>query len=215
MLSSIILSGNFELIRDAIGQLLTAEFANQKSLCDALAEAQSEESGDDVVSSGIAINTYLERTTPIDKEELPLVNIIYSDTDFSNESTSFTSVGDNKYLIEVYVSGVSNSAMSGDKKAAFLLAKIMGMIRTILMNDQNLFLGFSDKFIQGRRVKSMTRTAPRIANDSLNTLSGTLEVHYLAEETTELGEGTLENLLDTVVKLSTTEKGYKYEIINT
>jgi len=199
MLSSIIPSGRFELIRDAIGRVLTAELANQKSLAG---------------SDGISINIYLERMCPIDKEELPLINIVYADTEFPEEPTCMTSLGDNKYLVECYTNSESDPVGDGDKKAAVKLAKIMGMIRAILMNNRYLYLDFSEKFIQTRKVKGITRTQPRIANDALNTISGTIEVHYLAEEVTELETGTPEAYLDTVVKLSDTDKGYKYVIEN-
>lgn len=200
MLSNIIPSQNFELIRDAIGRVLAAELANQKTL-----------QGDD----GIDINIFLERTCPLDKEELPALNIIYADTEFTEEPTVFTSLGDNKYLIECYVNSASDSTSDGDKKAAVKLAGIMGMIRAILMNSRYLYLDFTEKFIQARKVKTIARTQPRISNDALNTISGTVEVHYMAEEVTELETGTVEGYLETVVKLSNTEKGYKYVIENT
>ncbi len=199
MLSNIIPSQRFELIRDAIGRVLTAELANQKSL----------QGGE-----GIDINIYLERTCPIDKSELPLINIVYADTEFPEEPTSTTSLGDNKYLLECYASSESDSSGDGDKKAAVKLARIMGMIRAILMNSRYLYLDFAEKFIQNRKIRNITRTQPRIVNDALNTISGAIEVHYRAEEDTELQAGTVEALLSTVVKLSDTEKGYKYVIEN-
>jgi hypothetical protein len=200
MLNNKIPSQRFELIRDAIGRVLTAELANQKTLAGA---------------DGIDINIFLERTCPLDKEELPAINIVYADSDFTDETTIVTSLADNKYLIECYVNSASDSTGDGDKKAAVKLARIMGMIRAILMNSRYLYLDFSEKFIQTRRIKSITRTQPRIASDALNTISGTIEAHYLAEEVTELETGTLEGYLNTVVKLSDTEKGYKYVIENT
>jgi hypothetical protein len=199
MLSSIIPSGRFEMIRDAIGRVLTAELANQKTLA-------SEDAVD--------IAVFLERTCPIDKEELPLINIVYADTEFPEEPTCMTSLGDNKYLVECYVNSESDPMGDGDKKAAVKLAKIMGMIRTILMNNRYLYLDFSEKFIQTRKIRTITRTQPRMANDALNTISGVIEVHYLAEEVTELETGTPVAYLDTVVKLSDTDKGYKYVIEN-
>ena len=60
----------------------------------------------------------------------------------------------------------------------------------------------------------MVRTQPRQADDAENTLSGVLEVHYLAEETTELNQGVLEAELDTVVNISDTDKGYIFKLIN-
>jgi hypothetical protein len=198
MLSNAISSQRFELIRDAIGRVLTVELANQKTL-------QGEE--------GTDVSIYLERACPVDKEELPLINIVYADTEFTEEPTFMTSLGDNKYLIECYANSETDPTDDGDKKAAVKLAKIMGMIRAILMDSRNLYLDFSEKFIQTRRVKSITRTQPRIA-DALNTISGTIEVHYLAEEVTEVETGTLEACLETTVKLSDTDKGYKYVIEN-
>lgn len=195
MLNNVIPSQNFENIRDAIGRLLTAEFANQAIL---------------VGGFDYGLNIFLERTAPIDKEDLPVINIVYVDSTDIDENTSFTSVFDNKYLIEIYSSGEADANSPGDLKAALLNSHLMGMVRAILMNNENRYLDFTDKFIQSRKVQTMTRTQPRIANDAENTISGTLEVHYIAEETTELKEGNLEALLTTVVKIESTEKGYKF-----
>jgi hypothetical protein len=197
MLNNLIPQQNFENIRDAIGRVLTAEFAYQSNL----------EGGFDY-----GLNIYVERTAPIDKEELPVINIVYAESLDVDENTSFTSVYDNKYLIEIYSSGEADVNSPGDLKSALLNSHLMGMVRAILMNQKNLYLDFTDKFIQSRKVQTITRTQPRIANDSLNTISGTLEVHYVAEETTELQEGYLEALLSTVVKIENTEKGYKFII---
>jgi hypothetical protein len=178
---------------------LTAELANQKTLAG---------------ENGINITVFLERTCPIDKQELPVINIVYADTQFSDLSTPFTCPGDNKYLIECYVNSASDSSSDGDKKAAIKLARIMGMVRAILMDKRYLYIDFSGRFIQARSIKSITRTQPRIANDVMNTISGTIEAHYTAEEVTELEEGMPEAFLDTTVKLFNTDKGYKYVITN-
>jgi len=197
MLNNLIPSQAFELIRDAIGRVLTAEFANQMTLGAAI----------------ILPNIYLERTCPIDKEELPVINVIYAESQNYDENTSYTSIFDNKFLIEVYTNSPTTPSTDGDKKSALANVKLMGMIRSILMDHKNLYLDFTDKFIQSRKVQSIARTQPRISNDAENTISGTLEVHYVAEETTETEQGTLGILFNTVVKLENTEKGYKFTII--
>jgi hypothetical protein len=198
MLNELIPTQNFELIRDAIGRVLTAEFANQFTL-----------------NSGVKLNIFLERTCPLDASELPAINILLADSEFTDETTSVTSLADNKYLIEVYVNSSSTPSVNGDKKAALTYAKISGMVRAILMNRKNLYLDFSEKFIQTRNIKNITRTQPRIAGDANNTISGVIEAHYFAEETTELETGTLEMFLSTVVKLFDTDKGYQFVISNT
>jgi hypothetical protein len=199
MLTKKIQCQRFELIRDAIGRVLTAEFANQKTLDSDLP----------------TINIFLERTQPLDKEELPAINIIYAESSQEVENTSFTTLFDNKYLIEVYTNGEEDESITGDQKAALLLAKIMGMCRAILMNNQNLYLDFTHKFIQTRKVQAITRTQPRIVTDAYNSISGALDMHYFAEETTELEEFEVEALLTTVVKLENTEKGYQFIISET
>ena len=199
MLTNKIPHQRFELIRNAIGCVLTAEFANQKILDSDLP----------------TINIFLERTQPLDKEELPAINIVYAESSQEVENTSFTTLFDNKYLIEVYTNGEEDENITGDQKAALLLAKIMGMCRAILMNNQNLYLDFTHKFIQTRKVLSITRTQPRIVTDAYNSISGTLDMHYFAEETTELKEFEVEALLTTVVKLENTEKGYQFIILET
>jgi hypothetical protein len=199
MLTKKIQCQRFELIRDAIGRVLTAEFANQKTLDSDLP----------------TINIFLERTQPLDKEELPAINIIYAESSQEVENTSFTTLFDNKYLIEVYTNGEEDESITGDQKAALLLAKIIGMCRAILMNNQNLYLDFTHKFIQTRKVQAITRTQPRIVTDAYNSISGALDMHYFAEETTELEEFEVEALLTTVVKLENTEKGYQFIISET
>jgi hypothetical protein len=199
MLLSKIPSQRFELIRDAIGRVLTAEFANQKTLG----------------TIGFDINIFVERAMPLDNSELPVINILLADVEFTEELNSYNSLGDCKFLIELYTNGTTDQNESGDVKAGILLAKIAGMVRAILMNNRNLYLDFSDKFIQTRKIKSFSRTQPRIAGDAANTISGVIEAHYYAEETTELQTGTVETFLSTVVKLYDTNKGYKFEISNT
>lgn len=198
MISNLITSQSFELIRDAIPRVLTLELANQDDLLDA----------DDLPKLNIGI--WFERFIPFDKSELPAINIVYSDSEQISENTSFTSVFDNKYLIEVYVNSPSDEINAGDIKSSILLSKIMGLVRSILMNNIYLYLDFTDKFIQTRYVKTITRTQPRIADDAMNTISGAVEIHYNAEENTETQNGIVGTLFSTVVKIEETEKGYKF-----
>jgi len=144
---------------------------------------------------------------------LPAINIVYSDSEQQVESTSFTSVFDNKFIIEIYCNAETSENAKGDTIASLQVAKILGLVRSILMNNTNLHLDFVNcKFIQKRFIKSLTRTQPRIANDALNTISGVVEIHYFAEETTETQNGTLEMTLSTVVHLGETTNGYQFII---
>lgn len=214
MLHNIIPSQRFELIRDSIGRVLVAEFAAQKTLVEAYNHIH-EHDAIPVLLTVVNPTVWLERVCPFDKEELPVINIVYSDTNFVDETTAFTSNGESKFFIEIYTNASTSSASEGDKKAAILLAKIGGMVRAILMDNKNRNLDFTDYKIQNRFVKSITRTQPRVTNDAENTIAGIVEVHYFGEEATETETGALEKNLTTSVKLADTEKGYKYELITT
>lgn len=196
MLQAKIPSQRFELIRDAIGRVLTAEFVNQLAL-----------------GGGVEnLSIFSERSQPLDSAELPAINIILSNVDFPEELNAYNSLGDDSFLIEIYTNAETTEEQGGDVASGILLAKIAGMVRAILMDNQYLRLDFTDKFIQTRKVKSFTRTQPRIALDVNNTISGIVQVHYYSEETTEVQTGVVEQLLSTVVKLENTQKGYKFII---
>lgn len=196
MLQAKIPTQRFELIRDAIGRVLTAEFANQLAL-----------------GGGVEnLSIFSERSQPLDSAELPAINIILSNVDFPEELNAYNSLGDDSFLIEIYTNAETTEEQGGDVASGILLAKIAGMVRAILMDNQYLRLDFTDKFIQTRKVKSFTRTQPRIALDVNNTISGIVQVHYYSEETTEVQTGVVEQLLSTVVKLENTQKGYKFII---
>ena len=150
-------SQRFELIRDAIGRVLCTELSNQKKL-----------QGFDFENVGV----HLERTDPFDKTELPAVNICYVESRLTDENNAFESTFDNKFFIEVYASAKSEMNVTGDKAAALLVTKIMGMVRVILRNERYYYLDFTGKFIQGRKVENIARTQPRIQNDNENTASG-------------------------------------------
>ncbi|MBP1638974.1 MAG: hypothetical protein H6Q17_557 [Bacteroidetes bacterium] len=195
---------NFELIRKAIGRVLTAEFANQYTLNEAASSG-----------TGISVSVTMEQSAPIDKEDLPQVNIVWAESQKEDDPTAFSSIYDNKFLVEIYTSGVSGSDDRGDKLAAYNLSRIAGMIDYILKNPIYAYLDFTDKtFIRTRHIQQMVRTQPRQTDSAENILSGVIEVHYIAEETTELQTGKVEALLDTVVKIAETEKGYKFQIVN-
>lgn len=196
MLQAKIPAQRFELIRDAIGRVLTAEFANQS-----------------ILGGGVdGLSIFVERSQPLDSSELPAINIICSNVDFTEELNSYNSLGDDRFLIEIYTNAESTEEQGGDVISGILLSKIAGIVRAILMNQQYLRLDFTDKFIQTRKIRSFTRTQPRIALDVNNTISGIVEIHYFSEETTEIQTGVVEQLLSTVVKLENTEKGYKFII---
>lgn len=197
MLNSLIQKQNFELIGDAIGRVLTAEFANQVNL-------------------GCTVNPtiFKDRGDNFDVSEGDCINVVYAESQLDFEHTSITDDYDNKYIIEIYCSGKTTSTKSGTQIAAERVAKIGGIVRTILKSQDYAYLDFEDKFIQHVKVQSIVRTQPREGMDSENIATGIVEVHYTAEETVELKFGETVGTLETNVKISDTEKGYQFIIEN-
>lgn len=197
MLSNLIQTQNFELIRDAIGRVLTAEFANQVNL-------------------GLTINPLIfkERGDNFDVSECDCINIVYAESQLDFEHTSVSDDYDNKFIIEIYCSGATTSEKSGTQIAAERVAKIGGIVRAILKSQDYAYLDFEDKFIQHVKVQSIVRTQPREGMDSENIVTGIVEVHYTAEETVELRDGETAGTLETSVKIINTEKGYQFIIEN-
>jgi hypothetical protein len=208
MLNEIVENNRYELIRDAIGRVLKLELDNQNTLIDAWNE---EHEGDEgfVAKKNICSTVFLERYENIDDYECPLINVVYAESNHVKEATSFSTIYDNRYAIEVYTSSPTNSSDLGYKIAAKELSRTLGVIRSILMNNQNLYLDFVEKFIVSRNVRTMARTEPRLQADAHNIISGMVEVVYRAEEITELQSGELETFLTSVIKISDTDKGYK------
>jgi hypothetical protein len=203
---------NYELIRDAIGRVLTAEFANQSNLIDLWNEANENEDGF-VRKQIINPTVYLERFDAFDYTEGDCINIVYAESQLDFEHTAVTDDFDNKFIVEIY-SPNKTSSESGTSIGAKKVAKIAGMIRAILKSQDYAYLDFTDKFIQHVKVQSIVRTQPREGMDAENIISGIVEVHYTAEETTELATGVIAGTLETIVKLHETDKGYKFIIEN-
>jgi hypothetical protein len=193
---TLISNRNFELIRDAIGRVLTAEFANQVSL-----------------GLDFNVSIFSERYEPIDANEGNVINVFFSGNQIQEKQSYGVDLFDNKFIIEIYTNDSTDENDLGSKKAAERLSRIFGIIWAILRDPQYNYLDFTDKtFIQHRYIQSMDRTMPKIANEACNVITGIIEVHYLAGEFTQETEGNLETYLLTQVKIAETEKGYQYVI---
>ena len=191
---------NFEEIRDAIGRVLVSELNNQKNTL------KNDFIPSDLIVYGEAIS--------LDVEELPAINIVWAQSDEISQQTAFETEFDHKFLIELYTKTQNVVPQLPEQQhSSWNLAKLAGICYSILMDNEYRHLDFEDKsLIKNRSCKSMVRTQPRITKDAENVASGLLEIHYISSEITQLGEGVLETNLSTVVKISDTEKGYKYEI---
>lgn len=128
---------NYELVLDRIGEILAVEFENQAVL--------NNYDLDDVT-------VYKERTVPLQPSELAMVNVSLFSDDFV-EDTQSQSQGMVRYLIEVFTNSSTTDDDRGDTLAALRLHRILGVIRSILMDPRYKTLGFLPPSIGHRKVE--------------------------------------------------------------
>lgn len=184
----------FELIRDRIGEILADEIAAQFAI------HNDPERNPKV---------FIERITPIDKTELPLVNVLYSRSGFSNNS-AINSDGKNTYNIDVYTSAKTKIAKKGGAESMARLGRILGIVRAILESPFYLTLGFAPPFIMSTEVTTIEIQDPRDNQDAANTAMGRLIFVVDASEDVEQIQPVPAEGYDTQVKLEETEKGFVY-----
>jgi len=194
IIQNIIPKQNFEIIGEAIGAIIALEVSNQETLQNLAKKA----------------NVYSERIDPFNDEEQLMINTMYDGSVYSSYTEKNTQ-GPNRYYIDVYATGKA-SDKDGGLNSATLLKKYLGMCRYILQSHLYATLGFPPGFIMGTYVEEIQITDPQANQDAANTTSGRITISVRAIEDQEMWLGENLNSAITGVKLSETEKGYKYEI---
>lgn len=184
----------FELIRDKIGEILADEILAQFVL-----HSDPERNA----------KVFIERITPIDKTEMPLINVLYSRSGYDNNS-AINSDGKNTYNIDVYTGAKTKIAKRGGAESMARLGRILGIIRAILESPFYLTLGFAAPFIMGTEVTGIEIQDPRDNQDAANTVMGRLIFVVDAKEDVEQIQPVTAAGYDTQVKLHETEKGFVY-----
>ena len=159
-LNYIIPSQGFEVVRDLIAGILQTEFDNQEVL-------DSDPSTHPKV--------FTSRFAPIDKVEIPSINVRLSR---GNPDTNTTSSGDGsyKYLIDVYAKAKTTSVERADERAEHRLHKMMGRVMVILEDPQYRTLGITVKpaGIGGTEFDDMAIGDPNEIKEGTNAVMGRL-----------------------------------------
>lgn len=184
----------FELIRDKIGEILADEILAQFAI-----HSDSERNA----------KVFIERITPIDKTEMPLINVLYSRSGYDNNS-AINSDGKNTYNIDVYTSAKTKVVKRGGAESMARVGRILGIVRAILESPFYLTLGFAPPFIIGTEVTGIEIQDPRDNQDAANTVMGRLIFVVDAKEDVEQIQPVTAEGYDTQVKLDETEKGFVY-----
>lgn len=190
----------FELIRDRIGFVLADEIAAQVAL-------------PVTDPSEVDAQVFVERVHPIDKGEVPLINVLYSRTNYIS-NTAIDGDGRNTYNIDVYARAKSKVGKKADKRAMLRLERLLGMIRAILESPHYVTLDFPRPFIMNTTVTDIQIADPKDNQDSANLMMGRLVFVVDAAETVEQIQAVAAAGYDTQVKIEETDKGFLYVIDN-
>lgn len=135
MIQGIIPTQKFELIRDRIVEILQAEYANQKALCDA----------NDPVIPFTVPSIYCERRGQVDFQEDEVIIVKLGKAVYSNEDGE-VAMGTYTFLIDVfgYDHGETDDPFEGWYLSAKKMHKNFGLIRAILRDKDYLQLGWSN-----------------------------------------------------------------------
>ena len=196
----------FELVRDAIFQILSNEIPSQYAL-----------NGNEAALNASVV---LERTIGINHSQMPLVVVSAFNSDSDDTSDGSQSTTDDTptwtYYIDVYHKGKSDINNAGDTLARLNLQRLMGVCRAILSDAQYKFLNPDNiapplkGIVDRARVISMQIAGSTDAGkeDATSTVQGRLTFEIRMTEIVELlAPITLEGV-DTTVRFELTDQGY-------
>lgn len=191
---------NFELIRNTIGSILALELAEQFSITG---------------NSLFDVKVFAERALPVEPDEGIVVNVLFNQVPYDTK-THTNRTGNNEYFIDVHVSGKDKAGGDrGDVRARKNLAKLLGVIANILESGEYLQLGLTPGIMVHKAVSNIAIAEPENNQDTLHIAWGRVVFTVRANENVKKLEGTPSEKSTSTVKLNETEKGYKFEIVNT
>lgn len=193
LITEIIPSQEFELVRDRVAEILIDELANQAALS---------------YDEDLEVNVFVERSIPFDKTELPAINVSLAQGEFDNKKAPNLD-GNYIYNIDVHTSAKSNEEDQGDSRASVKLHKILGKCRAIIENPIYRTLGFNKPSISRVFFSQMDIADPG-KQDALNTQMGRLILNVRVPEGVSLLAAGLIEGYDTKVKIGTSSVGYAY-----
>lgn len=195
LITGIIPSQNFELVRDRIGQILSLEIGNQYTL-----------TGNEDLNATV----YNDRIVPYDKTDCPAINVSFVSSNYTSKFVNSVD-GSNIYNIDVYCLAPSTATDTADKLANIRLHKLLGICRTILSDPQYRTLLFTAPSMAHVSVRDIKIAAPEAMQDSSAIVMGRLTFMVNCPETVQLLDAPLVASHLTSIKLSDSDKGYYWE----
>ena len=197
MINTIIGPSGVELIKHKIAAILKTELENQKALQE----------------DTFPINVFVDRMVPIDKSEIVVINVRFESLNpesinqhGSQETGTFT--------IDTWATAKQTSTKRGDLISTNLRDKITFQIKAILQSTFYVTLGFVPGFIMSSNVQNIEPYEPNNNQDGSFVSMARINHEVRFYQDYKVEEGVLITQNNTNVKLSNTELGYKYELIN-
>jgi len=197
LINTIIEPSGTELIKHQIAAILKTELENQKVLQE----------------DTFPINVFVDRMVPIDKSEILVINVRFESLNpesinqhGSQETGTFT--------IDTWATAKQTSTKRGDLLSTNLRDKITFQIKAILQSNFYVTLGFVPGFIMSSNVQNIEPYEPNNNQDGSFVSMARLNHEVRFYQNYKVEEGVLLTNNLTNVKLSNTELGYKYELIN-
>lgn len=188
----------FEIVRDRIGAIIADELQQQSAI-----------NYDDDLTAPV----WMERITPFNYSETThgAINIQLEGSNYDGE-TQATQYGTTNFSIYFYFSAKSSTEGIADKRAKYKLARLMGVVRGILMDSRYNRLGFEGAFITNRRVVDLAFGDPINSQDGSSVTVGRINFAVRVNENVALSSVRVLDGYGTQVTLSDTDLGYVYGI---
>ena len=188
-----ITENNFELIRDKIATILKEELSNQANI-------QSDPDLDPDI--------YVERFTPVDKEEEKVLVVTVDRWNGDNETTITQKLG-TIFNIDIYTFSEGDENNEGYYYSSKKMERLAGLIRHILEHPEYIHLDFSSKFIYRTSVFTFLADDGGRNEDGLSSRMGLIQFRVEHEEQQTPKAPIALAGSDTVFTIEETEKGYK------
>lgn len=195
---------NFEIIVDAIGSILTTEFAGQGVLQSSDQQAKKILEGTTVWKERFII--------PQPNEDFVVIPFFFG-ADYQNQHIGQDDA-DNKYFIDFYGRAKASKKKTGDELSAIRLQRLVGIARYILRHDHYFDLGFSQtKIIRHHSIESIRRTEMDRQDEGtfISMYRMILNVHSIEETTLRDSEVLPISLHTTDVLVNETALGFQYQ----
>ena len=206
-----------ECVRDQIALFVYTELVNQKAIADDLIlnhplAPESIQAAEDISNGVFDVldNFFIEKATIFQTAQMPGINVIYGNSSLpvSGGNNISRQTSDSIYSISVHIEGRHEQDGAvikyGDEKSAKLAARIIQIMRGIIMSGQYVRLGFDEKpYIIGKRwVPQVDVLQPDFQQqDARNGIVAVLSINVNFEELAPDVEGVLLLSLATAIKL--------------